>query len=146
MLHPIEILSIGPLWIIQSGSCIKQICSPLVHSSLLFHQSFLLRSNAFHGNAQQRLSEFQNSMSKKKKVEERKREWRLGGKWAPLLPLIVAMSFLWFSPNRAALLFFFSLSLFIKLTRFLSPVLSLFLSQDHSFFPLVFTGCRLAGL
>ncbi len=85
MLHPIKILSIGPLWIIQSGSCIKKMrpSGPLFLSSLLLHQSFLLRSHDFHGNAQQRLLELQNSMRKSKKVEERKREWCLRGKWAP---------------------------------------------------------------
>ncbi len=56
---------------------------PFFLSSLLLHQSFLLRSQDFHGNAQQRLLELQNSTRKSKKVEERKREWCLRGKWAP---------------------------------------------------------------
>lgn len=53
---------------------------------------------------------------------------------------IAALPFL--SKQSRPSLFLLWLSVFIKLTR----SLSLAPSQGHSFFPLLFTGCRLAGL
>ncbi len=136
----IKILSIGPLWIIQSGSCIKKMrpSGPLFLSSLLLHQSFLLRSHDFHGNAQQRLLELQNSMRKSKKVEERKREWCLRGKWAPhsscdSCAVVSLTRSKQSSPSLFLLLL--SLSLYLSNSRAFSrkPLLSFFLKATVFF-------------